>query len=126
MSEKHEEINAATSGKTSRGKISFPLAFDHDGVERWTRSMSVFADEITHFVQARLQSDMATWAEFAACRSPNEALECQQRFAEKAWADYLGEIDKLSRLTMDAATEASSPRRRQGGRISSAKPAEAD
>ena len=87
--------------------------------------MSAFAEEMTHFVQTRWQNDMETWAKLTTCRNRNDAIECQQRYAEKAMADYLDEFGKLSGLAMGTASEAFSAFREQGGMASSTKAAEA-
>jgi hypothetical protein len=54
---------------------------------------------------------MNAWMKLASCRDPNDVLECQRHYAEKATSDYFEETSKLSRIAMSIATEglASSP-----------------
>jgi hypothetical protein len=39
------------------------------------------------------------------CNSPEDAFECQRRFAEKATAGYAAEVTKLSHMMMSLASE---------------------
>lgn len=87
------------------GKGGFPFAFDPQRIEGCTRGMAAFAEEMTRFVQARWQTEVEAWTKLATCRDPSEALACQQRHAEKTFADYADEFAKLSRLMMDASAE---------------------
>lgn len=72
---------------------------------RWTQALIAFSQEIAHFTQHRLQEDAAAWSALAACRSPDEAMECQRRFTVKAAEQYYEEIGKLSQMMMRAAGE---------------------
>jgi hypothetical protein len=76
---------------------------------RWFQAMFALGQEITRFTQARLQEDMAAWSALAACRSPDEAMACQQRFAAKAAEQYTDEMSKLSQLMMKMSVAAPSP-----------------
>jgi len=72
-------------------------------VVRWTQAVFALTQEITEFTQHRLQEDMAAWFELAACRSGEQAMECQQRFASKAAQQYSDEITKLTRMVTSLA-----------------------
>ena len=129
MSEKRtssEEFKVARSDKGVDREVSFPFAFTQEGIERWTRGMSAFATEMTSFLQARLQSDMEAWTKLAACRSPDEALECHQRFAEQAMTDYLDAFGRLSQLTMGTANVSPSAPQQPRATVSSVKPVKVD
>jgi hypothetical protein len=71
----------------------------------WFRGVGILSGEMTRFIQDRLSEDMTAWSVLASCRTPEEAFECQRRFAEKATAQYAEEITKLSQLMLDLATE---------------------
>jgi hypothetical protein len=71
----------------------------------WFRGVGVLSGEMTRFMLDRLSEDMAAWSMLAACKTPEEAIECQRRFAEKAPARYAEEIATLSRLMLNLATE---------------------
>ena len=71
----------------------------------WFRGVGILSGEMTRFMQDRVSEDMAAWSALAACKTPEEAIECQRRFAEKATARYAEEIATLSRLMLDLATE---------------------
>jgi phasin family protein len=66
----------------------------------WLRAMFGLFEEISRFTQARMQEDMAAWSTLASCRSPEEAVECQRRFAAKAAEQYSDEMKRLSQLMM--------------------------
>jgi hypothetical protein len=72
---------------------------------RWMQGMFTLSQEITRFTQGRVQEDMAAWWALASCRSPEEAANCQQRFAAKAVEEYSEEMTKLSQMMMKVATE---------------------
>ena len=75
-------------------------AFTH-----WLQGIFALSQEISQFAQARLQEDMAAWSTLTACRSPEEAMDCQRRFAAKATEQYAEEITKLSQMVVSAAGE---------------------
>jgi len=72
---------------------------------RWLAGMFALSQEITQFTQSRLQEDMAVWSMLATCRSPEQAVDCQRRFAAKLADQYSDEIAKLSRMMMSIAAE---------------------
>jgi phasin family protein len=74
-------------------------------VARWMRSLIALSQEIAKFTQDRLQEDAAAWSALAACRTPDEAMECQRRFTAKATQQYYDEISKLSEMMTSAAAE---------------------
>lgn len=99
------------------------FGLSQQALERWVHGVSAVTEEMTQFVQGRVQEDMGVWMRLAACRDPNEVLECQRHFMEKATHDYFQEAGKLSRLAMSIATEGfGSP---QGGEPAAAREARA-
>jgi Phasin protein len=72
---------------------------------RWLSGMFALSQEITQFTQSRLQEDMAVWSTLATCSSPEQAVDCQRRFAAKMADQYSDEIAKLSRMMMSIAAE---------------------
>jgi Phasin protein len=72
---------------------------------RWFNGMNALSQEIAQFTQSRLQEDMAAWSTLTRCNSPEDAFECQRRFAEKATAGYAAEVTKLSQMMMSLASE---------------------
>jgi hypothetical protein len=71
-------------------------AFSH-----WLQGMLAVSQEIARFTQSRMQEDMAAWGVLVRCRGPEEAVECQRRFAEKAAEQYGEEFAKLSRMMVE-------------------------
>jgi hypothetical protein len=72
---------------------------------RWLAGMFALSQEIAQFTQSRLQEDMAVWSTLATCSSPEQAVDCQRRFAAKMADQYSDEIAKLSRMMMSIAAE---------------------
>jgi hypothetical protein len=72
---------------------------------RWLEGMFALSQEITQFTQIRLQEDIAAWSTLATCYSPEQALDCQQRFVAKISDQYSAEIAKLSRMMMNIASQ---------------------
>jgi phasin family protein len=72
---------------------------------RWFHGVTILSAELAQFIQARLQDDMAAWSALAACRTSEEALECQRRFAERATTQYSEEITKLSHMMVKLAAD---------------------
>jgi hypothetical protein len=99
-----------TSGWTPRR--DFLLEANQRAFARWLNGMNGLSQEIAQFTQSRLQEDMAAWSALASCSSPQDAFECQRRFAEKATAGYLAEVTKLSAMMISLANEGLESRRR--------------
>jgi len=73
--------------------------------DSWIRGMSAFTEEMGNFMHTRLQEDIGVWTKLTSCKDAGQAFECQRQYVEKAAADYFDEAGKLSRLTMNLATE---------------------
>jgi len=78
---------------------------NRQAMSRWMRALLALSQEVAQFTQTRLQEDAAAWSALAACRSPDEVLECQRRFSAKASEQYYEEIGKLSQMMMRATGE---------------------
>ena len=85
---------------------------NQQAVARWTQALFALTQEIAGFTQHRLQEDMTAWFALTSCRSPEQAVECQQRFVAKATQEYSDEIAKLTHLMSDLRWDAlSAPQR---------------
>jgi phasin family protein len=78
---------------------------------RWFQGMFGVFQEISRFTQARMQEDMAAWSALTSCRTPEEAMECQRRFAAKAAEQFSEEMNRLSQLMMKMAVPTLPPPR---------------
>ena len=67
---------------------------------RWFQASVGLFEEMARFKQVRMQEDMAAWSTLASCRSPEQAMECQRRYAAKAAEQYSEEMKRLSQLMM--------------------------
>lgn len=74
------------------------VLFEKTAMEQWLRGMTEVSQEIAAFTQTRLQEDAAAWIKLWGCRTPNDSLECQQRFLERAMEQYQTEIARLAQI----------------------------
>jgi len=84
---------------------SFMLEANQRAFALWFDGMNALSQEIARFTQSRLQEDIAAWSTLASCNRPEDAFECQRRFAEKATAGYAAEVTKLSQVMMGLTSE---------------------
>jgi len=84
---------------------SFLLEANQQAFARWLNGVNALSQEIAQFTQNRLQEDMAAWSTLASCNSPEDAFQCQRRFAQEAAAGYTAEVAKLSQMMVSLARE---------------------
>jgi hypothetical protein len=84
------------------------------GLARWFHGMFEISQEISQFAQNRLREDAAAWLQLASCRSAEDALDCQQRFVERAMRQYFEEATRLSQLAMNVASAGAPATHRHG------------
>lgn len=89
-------------------QYGLPFDINQQAFGRWLQGTIEISQEIAQFTQSRLQEDAAAWMQLAGCRSIDELIECQQRFAEKALRQYFDEATKLTQL-IAGLTSASPP-----------------
>lgn len=93
------------SANGSAGDYDFRSKANQQAFARWFHGVTTLSGELASFIQARLQDDMAAWSALAACRTSEEAFECQRRFAERATTQYSEEITKLSQMMAKLAAD---------------------
>jgi len=79
------------------------FAFNRRAFETWANSMGRLSQEMSQFMQKRLQQDSEMWQKLAACRDPVALVQAQSEFAAKTGTDYADVAQKLSRLMTDFA-----------------------
>ena len=107
---RHAKETTPASGWTP--SRNFLLEVNQRAFARWLNGMNGLSQEIAQFTQSRLQEDMAAWSALTSCNNPQDAFECQRRFAEKAAAGYLAEVTKLSAMMISLANEGLESRQR--------------
>lgn len=90
-------------------RYGLPFDLNQQTFERWLQGTMEISQEIAQFTQSRLQEDAAAWMQLAGCRSIEELIECQQRFAEKALRQYFDEATKLAQLIVGLAGASAPP-----------------
>ena len=80
--------------------------------ETYGRLFAAMRDEITDFVQRRVDANMTTIREWSECRSVNDALALQQRWFQHAVEQYVDQgtrIMETCRLAAADFAEAAQP-----------------
>jgi hypothetical protein len=73
-------------------------------VTHWFYLLRSLADEVSTLAATRLQLTMEAYSALAACRSPEELIDCNRRIASKMTEHCSEEIAKLSQMTMRMVT----------------------
>lgn len=104
------------SSSSDEARIAMPGLFPVDrlfgdggqSLEAWTEMSKTLMDrfaawqtETTRFMAKRLEQDLASQRDFAACRSPSEALEVYSAFTRQAVQDYMEEVGKVSDIASE-------------------------
>jgi len=80
--------------------------------ETYGRFFAAMRDEVTGFVQRRVDANMATVREWSECRSLNDVLALQQRWVQSAVEQYVDQGNRIletCRLAAADLTEATQP-----------------
>jgi hypothetical protein len=73
--------------------------------ETYGRFFAAMREELTNFVQRRVDANMETMREWSECRSINEALTLQQRWVQRAVEQYVDESNRIIETCRLAATD---------------------
>ena len=73
--------------------------------ETYGRLFAAMRDEFTGFVQRRLDANMAAVREWSECRSLNDVLALQQRWAQSAVEQYVDQGNRILETCRMAATD---------------------
>lgn len=73
--------------------------------ETYGRLFAAMRDEFTDFVQHRLDANMAAMREWSECRSFNDALVLQQRWAQSAIEQYVEQGNRIFETFRHAASD---------------------
>jgi len=65
---------------------------------QWLQGMQAFSAEVSSCAQARMLLGMEAWSELLSCRSPEQVVEHQRRFAAKAMGRCAEELTAFSQL----------------------------
>jgi hypothetical protein len=111
-----EKAKRTTTGNGGAPDLGFWFKANGQALEGWTQSSAnmmkaamELGQEIMWFSQRRFQADMDAWTAFASCRNPVDFCECQRQFVEKAGAQYLEEVNKLSSKMTSIVSDAAGP-----------------
>lgn len=79
----------------------------HRAMAHGQRTFLAIAQEMTRFLQTRVEEDCKTWAKLRDCGSPEEFIGVQQLFATTATEQYLQEMLRLVEIMTEAARTSS-------------------
>lgn len=94
--------------------------------ETYGRLFAAMRDEMTSFVQRRVDANTATMREWSDCRSLNDVLALQQRWVQCAVEHYVDQGNRILETCRLAATdiiEAAQPKTEAEKPVSERKPA---
>lgn len=93
---KVSHVTASKSAPPLRDGFQWPMEdWIHSG-ETMVRNSFALAHQWVSFGQTRLEDDLKSLKTLYACRNVEEMMQCQQRFAERATAQYLDQARKLA------------------------------
>ncbi len=67
---------------------------------RWFQGAQALSEEISNSAKARVLLAVEGWSALAACRSTEDVMNCQWRFATKTLERGVGELKSLSQLAL--------------------------
>lgn len=71
---------------------------------QWLAGAQTMSEEFAMLAEARLRLAIEAWSALAACRQPEDIVDCYRQMASKAAEHCAGEVQKLSQLTMRMAS----------------------
>ncbi len=105
MAERNISSDTTKAGPMTGWDPALLVGFNQQALDYWTRSLAVFSAEMGQFMQARMQEDLGAWTKLASCKDASQAFEYQRQFMQKAASDYLNEMSKIARLTVNMAND---------------------
>ena len=91
--------------------------------ETYGRLFAAMRDEVTGFVQRRVDANMATMREWSECRSLNDVLALQQRWVQSAVEQYVDQGNRIFETCRLAATDIAESAQPKPEAVSERKPA---
>jgi phasin family protein len=91
-------------GETRGATREALLEAGQNAAARWLEGMHALSGEMSELAQARMRLVIEAWSELAACRSPQQIIECHARLAAKGIEHFTGEMTKLSQLMAKMAS----------------------
>lgn len=78
---------------------------------RYLEGFRTLSDEISEIAKARLRLSTEAWSALAACRNPEEVIDCQTRLVAQFTEHSVKEVAKLSELAMTLVRRANTHER---------------
>ena len=94
---------SAEPSKTWDATCATVIEGSQHALSRWLHDMQILSDEISNLAQARTRFALDAWSALAACRGPEDTMDCCRRLTAKATELCCGEVAKLSEMTMKMA-----------------------
>jgi hypothetical protein len=91
---------AAEPGQVWDATCAAMLENNQQTLARVMQDAQAISSEVWELAQARMRLAMETWSEIAACRNPEQFVDCQKRLLARAAEHFAGEMTKLSELML--------------------------
>jgi hypothetical protein len=99
-----EQMPPKVRGDGSAEPYAALLDSSQNTFSSWMQEAMALSQEVFRFVHERLEEDVAASLTFARCRSAEDVIDCQRRFATKAVEQYSAEIGKFSQIMVKLAS----------------------
>lgn len=86
-----------------------PQAFSPQALQAWTQGMGEIARTFVEYSKQAFEDGTATYQQLATAKSPQEAIEIQQHYAQRTMQDFVQQAQKISALYMRLAETAFLP-----------------
>jgi hypothetical protein len=93
-------IEVPELGKAWETTCTALLDGHQQALTHWLHVLRSLTDQVSGLAATRLRLTMEAYAALAACRSPEELIDCNRRLASKMTEHCSEEIAKLSQMTM--------------------------
>jgi hypothetical protein len=91
-----------TAERTKAWNAASTTAFEENqrALGRWLEDTRTLTAEMSELAKGRVRFAMDAWAELAACRNPEQLIECYQHLMTKAAEQFASEATKLQQLAL--------------------------
>ena len=104
-----DETKMAPSGATPEGSTTWDatcatvIEGSQHALSRWLQDLQTLSGELANLAQARMQFALDAWSALAACRGPEDTIDCYRRLTLKATEHCCEEITKASEVMVKMA-----------------------
>jgi hypothetical protein len=88
--------------RTKAWNAACATAFEENqrALGRWLEDTKTLSSEMSDLARSRMRFAMDAWAELAACRNPEQLVECYEHLIAKTAEQFAAETTKLQQLAL--------------------------